>query len=87
MSRDELIWRMAEAAWGHHYCPRGAQKRFCDECQKDRSSSGEVECFELAYGFKRGPENLEWRAAAEGALGALEDALNISIFPRLDETA
>jgi hypothetical protein len=75
MTRDELLWRMAEGAWGHHYCPSGASGRFCENCEKDRSSSGEVECFELAGGFKRGSHHIEWKHAAEGALLALEHAV------------
>lgn len=79
MLRDELLWRMAERAWEHHYCPSGATKRYCEDCQRDRSSSGHVECAELRGGFKRGPYGMEWKHAAEGALLALEDALGITI--------
>lgn len=80
MTRDELLWRMAEAAWGHHYCARGAQGRLCEACENDRSSSGEAECFELSGGFKRGPENMEWKWSAEGALEALEKSLGIQLL-------
>jgi hypothetical protein len=80
MTREDLIWKMAEAAWGHHYCPSGASGRLCVNCEADRSSSGEAECFELSGGFKRGPAQTEWRATAEGALIALEKALGISVL-------
>lgn len=77
MTRDELLWRMAESAWGYYYCINGARGNFCEQCNKSRSSSGEVGCFELSDGFKRGPDNMEWKWAAEGALVALEKALGI----------
>lgn len=80
MTRDELLWRMAERAWSYHYCPSGASGQFCEDCQRSRSSAGEVDCFELSGGFKRGQETLEWKWAAEGALLSLEDALGIKVL-------
>lgn len=77
MTRDELLWRMAEGAWRHHYCAIGATGEFCEHCLSQRASGGEVECFELSGGFNRKSGD-DWRAAAEGALLAFEAATGIN---------
>lgn len=76
ITRDELIWRMAESAWGHHYCPTGAKGEQCASCREDPEQKG---CFELGSGFVR-KDSWEWHASAKGALERLEKELGIDIL-------
>lgn len=77
MIREELIWRMAEQAFRHYYCKSGADGDYCEHCRSKKSAGGEIECFELSTGFKRGADTIDWRNAADGALCAVEAALGV----------
>lgn len=79
-TREDLIWRMAEAAWMAHYCPFMGNSSRCDNCRADNK------CFELAGGFKR-EESWEWWRSAQAALEALESELNLVFFPTQIEAA
>ena len=65
-ARDELIWKMAEAAWSAHYCPAGAKGDLCADCKENG------QCFELGNGFGKRDNQWEWYHTARGALEALE---------------
>lgn len=70
-ARDELIWKMAEAAWSAHYCPTGASGGLCEQCREDGV------CFELGSGFGARDERWEWYHTARAALETLESVKSV----------
>lgn len=75
MTRDDLIWIMAEAAWSAHHCVHRGDHTRCTGCAASDA------CFELSGGFECAlADNFEWFNAASGALDAFEAATGIH-FP------
>ncbi|MFM2422176.1 MAG: hypothetical protein RL291_706 [Pseudomonadota bacterium] len=77
ITRDDLIWAMAEAAWAANFCHHRGDHTRCTEC------AVRDDCFELSGGFVRGDmaANFEWFNAASAALDVIEGVTGLRYAP------
>ena len=77
MTRDEIVERVAAAAYDAHYCNHWhTTGTLCGACAEDRRA----DCFELSSGGVETSEMIdEWMASAEAAVSTIERCLGIKL--------